>query len=224
LCVKTGTFMSQPVSLPTPLRWVASSFGILLLVFFTYLMARIVWQYRHGDTDIDFLLSKQHIIHLWHYKAAFYLHIFPALLVLAAGITQFSDGILRKIPALHRWTGRVYGWSILAVCGPAGFVMALYSNGGWVARTSFITLSILWWITTWKGWQAIRQGQRQQHRVWMLRSYALTFSAVTLRVMQFLLATQTSLEVDTAYQIVAWPSWVLNLALVEGWLRYRRGT
>jgi uncharacterized membrane protein len=187
-------------------------------------MARIVWQYRHGDTDIDFLLSKQHIIHLWHYKAAFYLHIFPALLVLAAGITQFSAGILRKIPALHRWIGRVYGWSILAICGPAGFVMALYSNGGWVARTSFITLSILWWITTWKGWQAIRQGQRQQHRVWMLRSYALTFSAVTLRVMQFLLATQTSLEVDTAYQIVAWPSWVLNLALVEGWLRYRRGT
>jgi uncharacterized membrane protein len=197
---------------------------LALICFFTFLMARIVWQYRHGDTDIDFLLSKQHIIHLWHYKAAFYLHIFPALLVLAAGITQFSDGILRKIPALHRWIGWVYGWSILAVCGPAGFVMALYSNGGWVARTSFITLSILWWITTWKGWQAIRQGQRQQHRVWMLRSYALTFSAVTLRVMQFLLATQTSLEVDTAYQIVAWPSWVLNLALVEGWLRYRRGT
>ena len=106
-------------------------------------------------------------------------------------------------------------FSILGVCGPAGFIMAFYSNGGWIARSSFLSLCVLWWGATWLGWRAIKKGDVQQHRSWMIRSYALTFSAITLRVMQFLLATQTHIEMDAAYQIVAWPSWVLNLVLAE---------
>ena len=196
-------------------NWLRSLFWLLVIAFFTALMARIVLPYRSGQLDIDFLLSKQHVIHLWHYRAAFYLHIFPALLVLAAGMTQFSAVILKKIPTLHRWVGKVYVLSVLGVCGPAGFVMALYSNGGWIARSSFLTLSMLWWLTTWLAWRAIKKGAVQQHRAWMMRSYALTFSAVTLRVMQFLLATQTHIDPDTAYQLVAWPSWVINLIVME---------
>ncbi len=188
---------------------------MLFIGFFTLLMARIVLPYRSGRLDIDFLLSKQHIVHLWHYRAAFYLHIFPALLVLAAGMTQFSGLVLKKMPTLHRWVGKAYVWSILGVCGPAGFVMALYSNGGWVARSSFLTLSVLWWATTWLAWRAIKNGDTQRHRAWMIRSYALTFSAVTLRLMQFTLATQTHIGMDIAYQLVAWPSWVLNLIVAE---------
>ena len=203
-------------TLPRPAKWLRSLLWLTLIAFFSYLMARIVLPYLSGRLDLDFLLSKQHIIHLWYYRAAFYLHIFPALLVLAAGMTQFSDVILKKAPALHRWVGKVYVLSILGVCGPAGFIMALYSNGGWIARSSFITLSVLWWLTTWLAWRAIKKGMVQEHRKWMLRSYALTFSAVTLRVMQFVLATQSHIDMDMAYQIVAWPSWVLNLVVVEG--------
>jgi len=75
-------------------KWLKSRFWLLLIGFLTFLMARVVLPYRSGRLDIDFLLSKQHIVHLWYYKAAFYLHIFPALLVLAAGMTQFSSLIL----------------------------------------------------------------------------------------------------------------------------------
>lgn len=198
-----------------PFKWLKSLFWLLFIGFFSLLMARIVLPYRSGARDIDFLLSKQHIVHLWHYRLAFYLHIFPALLVLAAGMTQFSGLVLKKAPMLHRWVGKVYVFSILAVCGPAGFVMALYSNGGWIARSSFLTLSVLWWATTFLAWRAIKNGDVQHHRAWMLRSYALTFSAVTLRVMQFGLATQTHIEMALAYQIVAWPSWMLNLLVAE---------
>ncbi len=196
-------------------KWLKSLFWLLLIGFFSFLMARIVLPYRSGRLDIDFLLSKQHIVHLWYYKAAFYLHIFPALLVLAAGMTQFSSLILQKKPILHRWIGKVYVLSIVGICGPAGFVMALYANGGWIARSSFLTLSVLWWFTTWLAWRAIKKGDTKQHRAWMIRSYALTFSAITLRLMQFTLATQTHIEMDIAYQIVAWPSWMLNLIVAE---------
>jgi uncharacterized membrane protein len=206
--------MSSTRTLPAR-QWLQSLFWLLFIGFFSLLMARIVLPYRSGRLDIDFLLSKQHIIHLWHYKAAFYLHIFPTLLVLAAGMTQFSGLILKKMPTLHRWIGKVYVLSIIGICGPAGFIMALYSNGGWVARSSFLTLSVLWWATTWLAWRAIKKGDVKRHRAWMIRSYALTFSAVTLRIMQFTLATQTHIDMDIAYQIVAWPSWVLNLIVAE---------
>lgn len=199
----------------TAIQHIRTLLWVLAIVFFTWLMARIVFQYAGGRLDVDFLLSKQHIVHLLHYRLAFYLHIFPALLVLAAGITQFSNGILTRRPAVHRWVGKIYAGSILMVCGPAGFIMAWYSNGGWIARSSFLVLSVLWWVSTWLAWRAIKQGDRVRHRAWMIRSYALTLSAVTLRVMQFYFAIRTDLDADTVYQMIAWPSWLINLLVAE---------
>lgn len=192
-----------------------ATIGLLAVAFFTFLMGNIVWPYTSGRLDIDFLLSKQHIIHLPHYRAAFFLHIFPALLVLAAGITQFSGKILKKTPAVHRWIGRVYVFIILGVCGPAGLIMAFYANGGTLTKTSFITLSLLWWGTTWTAYRAIRAGNIRRHGAWMIRSYALTLSAISLRVMQFGLASYSDISPEAAYEIVAWPSWMLNLLLAE---------
>lgn len=196
-------------------RLALGALGLALLAFFTWVMFRIIWPYTSGRTDIDFLLTKQHIIHLPHYRGAFYLHIFPALLVLAAGLTQFSGKILQRLPVLHRWVGRVYAFSILLACGPAGMLMAWYANGGPWAQASFLVLSGLWWGCTWVAWRAIRAGDIRRHGAWMLRSYALTLSAITLRLMQFGLASYTDTDPEEAYRLVAWPSWVLNLVIAE---------
>jgi len=203
------------------MRLFFSIVGFIAVAFFSYLMADIVWPYRSGALDVDFLLTKQDIIHLFHYRAAFYLHIFPALLVLLAGLTQFSRWVLRRMPRLHRWVGRIYVFSIIGVCGPAALVMAFYANGGFWAQASFVTLSLLWWGCTWAGYWAIRKGNIQRHGAWMVRSYALTFSAITLRVMQFLLAVYSDMDPEAAYRLVAWPSWVLNLLVAEFVVAYR---
>lgn len=204
-----------------PAKLLSGFLWLLAIAFFTLLMARIVAPYTSGRLDIAFLLSKQHIIYSWHYRSAFYLHIFPALLVLAAGMTQFSGYILKKASVVHRWVGKVYVFSIVFVCGPAGFVMAWYSNGGWVSRTSFLTLSILWWVCTFIAWRAVLRGSVRRHRVWMIRSYALTLSAITLRLMQFYLVTQSQLDPDFSYQLIAWPSWLFNLVIAECIIQYK---
>ena len=111
-----------------------------LLLLFSWLMFGIIFPYSSGRLDIDFLLTKQHIIHLLHYRWAFYLHIFSSLFVLLAGITQFSGYVLRQWPKLHRSIGKAYVFIILFISGPAAFVMSFYGNGGWLARTSFHTL------------------------------------------------------------------------------------
>lgn len=205
----------MPVKILAGRRLFPSILFLAGIAFFSWVMFSIIWPYRSGRTDIDFLLTKQHIIHLLHYRAAFYLHIFPALLTLVAGLTQFSGAILQRLPAWHRWVGRAYAFSILLVCGPAGMLMAWYANGGLVTQTSFLLLSGLWWWSTWMAWQAIRRKNIRQHGAWMLRSYALTLSAITLRLMQFGLAMYSDIDPESAYRLVAWPSWVLNLAVAE---------
>ena len=50
----------------------------------------------------------------------------------------------------------------------------------------------------------------------MIRNYALTFAAVTLRIELFALIAA---GVPFAYKTVAWSSWLPNLLVVEGWIR-----
>ncbi len=198
------------------------SFPVLLFIalnFFWYLMLQIILPYTSGETDIDFLQSKQHIIHLSHYRWAFYLHIFSSLWLLGSGLTQFSSFLLKQYPSVHRLIGKVYIGIILFVSGPAALIMAYYANGGLIGQISFMTLSILWWWVTLRGYQAIRNGQIKAHGEWMIRSYALTFSAITLRIMQFYCATFTVIDSEIAYQIIAFPSWIPNILIAEWIIR-----
>ena len=191
-----------------------SLFAILVL-FSSYLMLMIILPYSGGALNIDFLLTKQHIIHLRHYRWAFHLHIFTSLYVLLVGVVQFSASFLRKWPLVHRLLGQGYVFIILCISGPAALVMSCYSNGDWSARISFILLSVLWWWFTWRAYQTARNKQFEHHGAFMIRSYALTLSAVTLRILQYGISNWWYLNPDVQYSIVAWASWGLNLAFAE---------
>jgi Predicted membrane protein (DUF2306) len=207
-------------------RLLFSVITLMALAFFWLLMLRIVLPYLSGQTDIDFLLSKQHIVHLSHYRWAFYLHIFSSLWLLASGLTQFSGYILKRRLAIHRFVGRVYVGIILLISGPAALVMACYANGGPLTKLSFIVLSFAWWACTLTAYRAVRTGDIRAHAAWMIRSYALTLSAITLRLMQFALTDNTGISPEAAYELIAWPSWLLNWFLAEcllarpGWFHW----
>jgi len=200
-----------------------TSLFALFILFSTFLMVQITLPYSSGKLDIDFLLTKQHIIHLKHYRVAFYWHIFSSLFVLLAGAVQFSRPFLSRWPQVHRWLGRGYVFIILCISGPSAMVMSFYGNGGWNARISFILLTSLWWWFTWKAYQTARQGDFEKHGTFMLRSYALTLSAITLRIYQFLLGSFFILEPVFQYRLVAWSSWLINLLLAEVLIRWWRG-
>ncbi len=203
-------------------RFLSSALLFLALVFFWLLMFLIVAPYTSGETDIDFLLTKQHIIGWFAYRWSFYLHIFSSLWVLASGLTQFSKGILKKGVTIHRWVGRIYVAIILLVSAPAACVMSVYANGNTFTKVSFLILSMLWWAYTYIAYRKILRGEVMQHKWYMYRSYALTLSAVTLRIMQFMIAKWTDIEPEEAYIMIATPSWLLNLIIAE-WLIYYQG-
>jgi uncharacterized membrane protein len=136
------------------------------------------------------------------------------------GPFQFLSFIRNRYRTVHVWLGRIYLISVLAG-GLAGLYFGLKSVGGDIAARGFTLLAIIWLSTGSLAYAAIRRRDVIAHRRWMIRNYALTFAAATLRVELFaLLASGVAFAV--AYKIVAWSSWVPNLAIVETWLRRAR--
>lgn len=91
-------------------------------------------------------------------------------------------------------------------------------------------MGVLWLVTGWRAYRAIRRGDVASHRAWMIRNYALTYSAVTLRVWLLLLLAPLWLGVPwgfaetfaNAYAALPLVSWLPNLVFAE-WLIRRRG-
>ncbi|MFT5802242.1 MAG: putative membrane protein [Nonlabens sp.] len=188
---------------------------IFLTSIFSWLMFRIIFPYSSWEWDVDFLQTKQFIIHLDHYRISFYAHIFSSLVILVSGSFLFVDALLKNWPSAHRTLGKLYVALLLLVAAPSGFVMAFYANGGWMAKTSFLILTPLWWWFTYKGLQTARSGQFKAHRKWMMRSYALTLSAISLRLFQFILGYYFYINPKLQYILVSWTSWIFNLVAVE---------
>lgn len=183
--------------------------------FFSFQMFRIVWPYTSWEKDIDFLMTKQAVIYFDHYQVAFYTHIFSSLIVLFSGAFLFSTFFIKNYASLHRWIGKSYVALLLFVSAPSGMLMAFYANGGWMAKLSFLLLSPIWWWCTYQGYRTARRRDFGAHRRWMMRSYALTLSAISLRIYQMLGSTFFYIDPALQYVIISWLSWLGNLILVE---------
>lgn len=195
--------------------------GYTLLAWLSWLMLEITLNYWPMRDDAGFLQIKQQYLGIKHWETAFWIHVFTSMLALAAGFTQFAPWILRRMPKLHRWMGRCYVLNVCFVTGPASLIMAFYANGGITSRLAFITLAIGWIVTTRMGWRLALSRQWQRHRAWMMRSYALTLSALTLRVWKYTLVLLFEPRPMDLYRVVAWLGFVPNVLLVE-WLIRRR--
>jgi hypothetical protein len=190
---------------------------ILLLAFFSALMLEITLQYIPISTKAAFLQIKQEYINIIPWRIAFFVHVFSSMLVLIAGFTQFSTYLLTNYRKMHRVIGKIYVFDILFITGPASLIMALLANGGILSRIAFTTLAILWIFTTTRAWRLAMARQFVEHKEWMIRSYALTLSALTLRGWKWLLIALFHLRPLNAYMIVAWLGFVPNLLFAE-WL------
>lgn len=184
------------------------------------MMGRITFPFLNFDYEQGFLLTKLGIIHKDLWRWSFYLHITSSLFVITVGFLQFIPALLKRYPKLHRTCGKVYVILVLFLSAPSGLVMGFYANGGMWAKISFVTISILWWVFTLWSYLAVRNGKIQQHIAWMVRSYALTLSALTLRTYVLLLPLlHLDLSAKNQYVLVAWLSWIPNLLLAEWAIR-----
>ena len=186
-----------------------------VVIFFSFMMARLSVPYLHMEHDVDFLKTKYNVYHISYWRIGFYAHVFTSVFVLLAGATQFTRYIIFKWPRLHRYAGYSYVWLVLFVSGPGAMAMALHANGGLPAKASFILQTVMWFIFTSGAWYYAAKKKYIKHAECMLLSYSLTFAAVTLRILVVLLAQLhiKGLRPVDAYIFVAWMSWVPNMIM-----------
>ncbi|VTR54223.1 DUF2306 domain-containing protein [Sphingobacterium thalpophilum] len=195
---------------------VVQGFWLLIFAYSAALMAEITWRYRSFALDANFLMIKQSEIEaLWWYKYAFYVHVCSAILALPAGFTQFNRYLLKRYPRLHRVIGYSYVLSILMLAAPSGLLIGVVANGGILAIISFELLAVGWFYFTWQATRSAFRKNFNAHRDFMLRSFALTCSALTLRFWKVILIYFFQPNPMDVYQIIAWLGWVPNLLLVE---------
>jgi uncharacterized membrane protein len=144
-------------------------------------------------------------------------HVAGAVVALLLGSLQFLPVLRRGTRPPHRWVGRVYVAGCL-VGGLAGLVLAPGSQAGPIASAGFGGLGVLWIVTTSLGWRAAVRGRFDEHRRWMIRSWALTLAAVTLRL-YLPLVMIWDLPFAPSYRVISFLCWVPNLIAAELWLR-----
>jgi uncharacterized membrane protein len=178
-------------------------------------MASITMAYIPYNTDVGFLRIKQQYIGIDHWRTAFFIHVYASMWVLFAGFTQFSKRLQKNQPKIHRTLGYIYVVDVLLITGPAGLVMGFYANGGLWSRIAFVLLAVLWIYFTAMALVKAKQKNFKAHRNYMIRSYALTLSAITLRAWKYGITNTMTLPPMDVYRVVAWVGWVGNLLIAE---------
>ena len=180
-------------------------FGGLCILFSTYPL-----KYLFAEKPILLLTSKPlELINAYWYKLAFYLHIIFGGIALLVGWIQFIKSVRLKYMNLHRFIGKVYLLAVI-ISGVPGFFIAFHATGGVSPKLGFSIGAVLWVLLAVLSYTAIRKGNVTAHRNFMIYNYAGTFGAVTLRLWLPLLILVYG-EFKSAYQIVAWLSWLPNM-------------
>jgi uncharacterized membrane protein len=191
--------------------WVMLALALLIAVYgFAYVVL--------GDRMFNEPLASSFRARPW----GIFTHALFASIALLVGPFQFHRGILIRWRIVHRYLGIVYILAAVIGSGLVGSYMAWHSYGGWITHSGFGLLALGVLITTSLAYIKIRMGEVAAHREWMIRSYALIFGAVTLRVWLPILVILYHGQFQPAYRWVAWVSWVPNLVAVEWYLRRSR--
>lgn len=142
-------------------------------------------------------------------------HAVGSVLALCSGLFAFVQESRRR--KIHALIGRLYALGVL-VGGVTSLPMALMAEGGWTNRLAFSLQGSLWLLTMALAVRAARSRDFQRHRRFMVRNYALTYSAVVSRLLLNGLQ-EAGLPFQDVYSLAAW-TWVIGLSVGEWWLWY----
>jgi hypothetical protein len=190
-----------------------------LLLFFVVLMISLSLEYFPISSNVAFLRIKQWIFreystplsNFWY--TAFYIHVITSTFCLLAGFTQFFKPLF--FTKWHRFFGKFYVIVVLGLAAPSGLIMSFFANGGISSIVAFVTLSVLWIFSTIKAIVTVKQKQYFKHAAWMMISYALALSALTLRAWKWVFTNLYEIDLNPIelYRLVAWLGWIPNLLI-----------
>ena len=166
---------------PSPSRWTAKH---TLWLLFGLLGISVIF-----STELPLLHSKTgpthtYLLKLLHDRLLFIPHALCGITATIIGPLQFSSRLRRKHLRLHRILGRVYVGAIF-IAAPTALILA-WNNPITPSTIAQVAQASLWMLCTLLAFLAARNRHIVQHRQWMIRSYAVTFSFISTRALNFI--------------------------------------
>jgi len=193
-----------------------------VFVFFAVAIGCYPLAYLIFDMTQGLLSSKpQEVLNNTIWKLQFYQHILLGGIALLTGWSQFNKTWRVKYVRAHRTVGKIYLIAVL-FSGIAGLYIAFFATGGIISSLGFGSLAVAWLFTSINAYFSIRKKEIDYHEQWMIRSYALTFAAVMLRIWLPTFQIVLGMNFIDAYQIIAWFCWVPNVLVAEWIVRAKR--
>ncbi|WP_327000245.1 DUF2306 domain-containing protein [Dactylosporangium sp. NBC_01737] len=199
------------------------------LMFIVAIVFGLVLSHPYTSFDAD---DSRLGVHGGTYYAVLVVHIFTAAVALTAGPLQFIAAV-RARRRVHRALGRTYLLAGVLPSAVTAIPVALWS-GRPLTQIGLTTAAVLWLLTGGLAYRAARRRDFVAHQQWMTRNYALTFLAVTSRILVPLLllawipfggpdAGSIGEQAPTMIPVGQTVGWIVNLAVAEVLIR-RRGS
>ena len=157
---------------------------------------------------------------------ALVVHVPAAALAMILGALQFVPRIRARRP-VHRAIGRTFlGLGTLAFV-VTGIPLAITTPDGDMTRYGVLLPALAWPVVAAIALRAIRARDVVRHREWMIRLYAITFFAITARmvtpllllaqvpIMQSQYGGDVEAAVEASIPYGQWLGWIINLAIAE---------
>ncbi len=157
----------------------------------------------------------------WPRRGGLLLHITGGMVALLTAPWQFFTGLTGKRMNVHRYTGRIFLGGVTAGVIGATY-LAFTTTFGWAFGFGILGLAAAWASTTAMAYYAIRRGQVEIHKEWMVRAYVVTFAFVTFRVFSDYGFTSRLKPTNDLSITLTWASWVVPLFITELILQLKR--
>jgi uncharacterized membrane protein len=147
------------------------------------------------------------------------LHVLPGALFLTLGPLQFSRRIRTRHLRFHRWSGRLLIVAAIVSAIASFYFGILHPFAGFGEVSAIAVFGALILVAVLRGFVAIRHGDVERHRQWMIRAFAVAIGISTIRVIggfvQMLAMTTPAQTVTISF----WSGWTLTLVVAETWIR-----
>lgn len=144
------------------------------------------------------------------------LHLIPGVLFLLLGPLQFVASIRNTWPQWHRWSGRIVVISGFLAAGTALVMNAIFPPVGGLFKSLavyiFATAQIIALIIAFR---AILLKRIQQHKIWMIRAFALGLSISTMRAFFIPYFIIVGMPSDFVIGLGMWIGFVINILVGE---------
>jgi uncharacterized membrane protein len=182
---------------------------------------------RLGLTDPNLELRRADLAEMdsrfGRYRRTTLMHVIPGAAFLLLAPLQFSRKLRRRFPAAHRWLGRA-----LMIAGMFAAFAGLFFGGympfaGNPERIIIVLAGVMTLISIVCGFTAIRRGETEKHREWMIRVFALMLAISFIRLIAAALdLTLAPRGYPPRFIFVSslWTGWVATAIFTEWWIRY----